>query len=99
MLAVNDLASHVGMEAACRALAFNPGYVYRDRARGRGVFTRHPIAVRPRAARNAEVGGQSMAGGPARRRTGGPICQARHAAPKLGRNIRLVTRNKVVIAK
>ena len=37
-----------------------------------------------------------MAGGPAQRRTGGPICQARHAAPKLGRNIRLVTRNKVV---
>jgi putative transposase len=48
MLAVNDLASHVGMEAACRAFAFNPGYVYRDRARRRGVFTRHPIAVRPR---------------------------------------------------
>jgi len=49
-----------------------------------------------RAARHAEVGGQSMAGGPAQRRTGGPICQAGHAAPKLGRNIRLVTRNKVV---
>jgi len=48
MLAVNDLASHVGMEAACRAFAFNPAYVYRDRARRRGVFTRHPIAVRPR---------------------------------------------------
>ena len=48
MLAVNDLASHVGMEAACRAFAFNPGYVYRDRARRRGVFTRHPIAARPR---------------------------------------------------
>jgi len=49
-----------------------------------------------RAARHAEVGGQSMAGGPAQRRAGGPICQAGHAAPKLGRNIRLVTRNKVV---
>jgi putative transposase len=48
MLAVNDLACHVGMKAACRAFAFNPGYVYRDRARRRGVFTRHPIAVRPR---------------------------------------------------
>ena len=48
MLAVNDLASHVGMEAACRAFAFNPGYVYRDRGRRRGVFSRHPIAVRPR---------------------------------------------------
>jgi putative transposase len=48
MLAINDLALHVGMEAACRAFAFNPGYVYRDRARRRGVFSRHPIAVRPR---------------------------------------------------
>jgi putative transposase len=48
MLAVNDLASQVGMEAACRAFAFNPGFVYRDRARRRGVFTRHPITVRPR---------------------------------------------------
>ena len=48
MLAVNDLASHVGMEAACRAFAFNPGYVYRDRARRRGVFTRHLVSVRPR---------------------------------------------------
>jgi putative transposase len=48
MLAVNDLATHVGMKTACRAFAFNPGYVYRDRARRRGIFTRHPIAVRPR---------------------------------------------------
>jgi putative transposase len=48
MLAVNDLASQVGMEAACRAFAFNPGYVYRDRARRHGVFSRHPVAVRPR---------------------------------------------------
>jgi putative transposase len=48
ILAVNDLASQVGMEAACRAFAFNPGYVYRDRARRRGVFTRHLVSVRPR---------------------------------------------------
>jgi putative transposase len=48
MLAVNDLASHVGMQAACRAFAFNAGYVYRDRARRGGVFTRHPLAVRSR---------------------------------------------------
>ncbi len=33
MLAVNDLATRVGMRPACRAFAFNPGYVYRDRAR------------------------------------------------------------------
>jgi putative transposase len=48
MLAVNDLACHVGMEAACRAFAFNPGFVYRDRARRRGVFSRHRLSVRPR---------------------------------------------------
>jgi hypothetical protein len=48
MLAVNNLASQVGMEAACRAFAFNPGYVYRDLARRRGVFSRHPIVQRPR---------------------------------------------------
>ncbi len=48
MLAVNDLVSHVGLEAACRAFGFNPGYVYRDRARRRGAFSRHPITVRPR---------------------------------------------------
>ena len=39
MLAVTDLASHIGMEAACRAFTFNPGYVYRDRVRRRGVFS------------------------------------------------------------
>jgi transposase InsO family protein len=48
MLAVTELASHVGMEAACRAFAFNPGYVYRDRARRRGVFCRGSLTVRPR---------------------------------------------------
>ncbi len=48
MLAVNDLACHVGMEAACRAFAFNPGFVYRDRARRRGSFSRHRLSIRPR---------------------------------------------------
>jgi len=48
MVAVNELASHVGMEAACRAFAFNPGYVYRDRARRRGALSSHPVTVRPR---------------------------------------------------
>ena len=47
MVAVNELAAQVGMKAACRAFAFNPGFVYRDRARRRGAFTRHPISVRP----------------------------------------------------
>lgn len=46
MVAVNELASQVGLTAACRAFAFNPGFVYRDRARRRGVFTRHPVSVR-----------------------------------------------------
>ena len=48
MLAVTDLASQVGMQAACRAFAFNPGFVYRDRARRRGAFSRHLISARPR---------------------------------------------------
>ena len=48
MVAVNELASHVGLKAACRAFSFNPAYVYRDRARRRGAFSRHPITVRPR---------------------------------------------------
>jgi hypothetical protein len=47
MLAVTDLAPHVGMKTACRAFAFNPGFVYRDRARRGGVFSRHRVAVRP----------------------------------------------------
>ena len=48
MAAVNELATHVGLQAACRAFAFNPGFVYRDRARHHGVFTRHPLSMRPR---------------------------------------------------
>jgi putative transposase len=47
MLAVTELADQVGMQVACRAFAFNPGFVYRERARRRGVFSRHRIAVRP----------------------------------------------------
>jgi len=35
---------------------------------------------------------KTSAKGSAPKPTGGPICQASHAAPKLGRNIRLVTR-------
>ncbi len=49
MLAVTELASHVGMKAACRAFAFNPGFVYRDRARRRRAFSPCLVpAVRPR---------------------------------------------------
>jgi hypothetical protein len=42
------------------------------------------------------TGARSVKRGPAQRRTSGPICQASHAAPKLGRNIRPVTRKAVV---
>jgi hypothetical protein len=42
------------------------------------------------------LGGPATAKGSAQKPTGGQIFQASHAAPKLGRHIRLVTRNKVV---
>jgi putative transposase len=40
MLAVGDLAVHVGLKAACRAFALNRGFVYRERARHRGSPSR-----------------------------------------------------------
>src|SRR5271155_3483412 len=46
--------------------------------------------------RAARLAGPATAEGSAPKPTGGPICQASHAAPKLGRNIRLVTRKQVV---
>ncbi len=48
MQAVTDLAPHVGMKAACRAFAFNPGFVYRDRAKRRPAFSPGLVPVRPR---------------------------------------------------
>src|SRR5271168_3384803 len=42
------------------------------------------------------LGGPATAEGSAPKHTGGPICQASPAAPKLGRNIRPVTRKQVV---
>lgn len=48
MLAVTDLASHIGMKAACSAFAFNPGFVYRDRAKCRRMLLPRRVAVRPR---------------------------------------------------
>jgi hypothetical protein len=48
MLAVTELASHIGMQAACRAFAFNPGFVYRDRAKGREVSTPQRVSARAR---------------------------------------------------
>ena len=75
MVAVNELASQVGMKAACRAFAFNPGFVYRDRARRRGVFTRHPVSVRPRTAAGLL---HRRAGASARRARQRAVC--RHGA-------------------
>src|SRR5271167_4302471 len=46
--------------------------------------------------RAARLAGPATAEGSAPKPTGGPICQASHAAPKLGRNIRPVTRKQVV---
>jgi transposase InsO family protein len=48
MEAVTELASHVGMKAACGAFALNRGFVYRDRARHRPIFVPCIVAVRPR---------------------------------------------------
>ncbi len=42
------------------------------------------------------LGGPATAKGSAPKPAGGPICQASHKAPKLGGNIRPVTRHKVV---
>jgi putative transposase len=48
MLAVAELAPHVGLKAACRAFALNRGFVYRDRARRHGTASRCLPRVRPR---------------------------------------------------
>jgi putative transposase len=48
MLAVAELAPHVGLKAACRAFALNRGFVYRDRARRHGTASRCVPRARPR---------------------------------------------------
>jgi putative transposase len=48
MLAVAELAAHVGLVSACRAFALNRGFVYRDRARGCGAGARRALHARPR---------------------------------------------------
>lgn len=47
MLAVTELEPQVGMKAACSALALNRGFVYRDLARRRRLFSAHAGRVRP----------------------------------------------------
>ena len=48
MFAVDDLAVHIGLKAACRAFALNRAFVYRDRARRRGSRPRGAAPARPR---------------------------------------------------
>jgi choline dehydrogenase-like flavoprotein len=48
MLAVADLAVHVGLKSACRAFALNRGFVYRDRARHERIVSAQVCRVRPR---------------------------------------------------
>jgi transposase InsO family protein len=50
MLAVADLAVHVGLKNACRAFALNRGFVYRDRARHEQTVSTRVCCVRPRPA-------------------------------------------------
>ncbi len=48
MLAVAELAPHVGLKAACRAFALNRGFVYRDHARRHRTASRGLARARPR---------------------------------------------------
>jgi len=48
MLAVAELAVHVGLKSACRAFALNRGFVYRDHARHRGTAPCCVPRARPR---------------------------------------------------
>jgi putative transposase len=48
MSAVAELAPHIGIRGACRALALNYGFVYRERARHRVGPPRRAPRVRPR---------------------------------------------------
>jgi putative transposase len=48
MLAVAELAPHIGMRSACRAFALNRGFVYRDRVRHRAAAPQCVPRTRPR---------------------------------------------------
>jgi putative transposase len=48
MLAVAELAPHVGLRSACRAFALNRGFVYRDRAGHPVTAARRVPRARPR---------------------------------------------------
>lgn len=47
MLAVAELAPHVGLRSACQAFALNRGFVYRDRAGHRVTASRRVPRPRP----------------------------------------------------
>src|ERR1017187_4007015 len=48
LLAVAELASHVGLSSACQAFALNRGFVYRDRNRPKVTASRRMPKARPR---------------------------------------------------
>jgi putative transposase len=48
MVAVAELAAHVGLRTACRAFSLNRAFVYRDRARRRMTVSRRGTSVRAR---------------------------------------------------
>ena len=48
MAAVAELACHVGLRTACQAFSLNRAFVYRDRARHRGILLSRPPAPRMR---------------------------------------------------
>jgi len=48
MIAVAELAAHIGMKSACQAFALNRGFVYRDRGRHRAAIPRCVALARPR---------------------------------------------------
>ena len=53
MLAVAELAPHVGLKSACQAFALNRGFVYRDRNRHDVIAARRASRARPPLALSA----------------------------------------------
>src|SRR5450830_1900206 len=60
MLAVAELAPHVGLSSACQAFALNRGFVYRDRARHRVTASRRIPKARPRPPLSLSIAEQDL---------------------------------------
>jgi putative transposase len=60
MLAVAELAPHVGLRSACQAFALNRGFVYRDRARHRATASRRIPKARPRPPLSLSIAEQDL---------------------------------------